>query len=128
MNVPAFNEIWDEILTDKIIKKHRQYGDSLEDPLLVFNGIMNNQLLIDVRLDDKLSRLRMLSNEDPKYWSEIKEVIAYLMWKLVLKEEEEREAKSNSGYQRRKVKSPEDTSSNLRNRNVAISIWGLSDY
>jgi hypothetical protein len=110
MNVPAFNEIWSEILGEKIIKKHRQYGDSLEDPILVFNGIMNNQLLIDVRLDDKLSRLRQLDNEDPKYWSEIREIVAYLMWKLVLKEEEEREeTNNNSGHERNEVESPKDT-------------------
>lgn len=105
MNVPDFNEVWDEILSEKIIKKHRQYGDSLEDPALIFNGIMNNQLLIDVRLDDKLSRIRTLSNEDPKYWSEIREIVAYLMWKLVLNKQEIRDERNSSSSDRQ----PRDT-------------------
>ena len=93
MNVPTFNEIWDEILSNKIIKKHRQYGNSLEDPALTFNKIDDLQLLINIRLDDKLKRMEMLDDTDEKYWSEIKEIIAYMMWKLYLKKEEERRFK-----------------------------------
>lgn len=93
MNVPTFNELWDEILSDKIIKKHKQYGNSLEDPALTFNKIDDIQLLINIRLDDKLKRMEMLDDTDEKYWSEIKEIIAYMMWKLYLKKEEERRFK-----------------------------------
>jgi hypothetical protein len=90
MNVPTFNEIWDEILSKKIIQKHKQYGNSLEDPALTFNKIDDLQLLINIRLDDKLKRMEMLDDTDEKYWSEIKEIIAYMMWKLYLKKEAER--------------------------------------
>ena len=93
MNVPTFNEIWDEILSNKIIKKHKQYGNSLEDPALTFNKIDDLQLLINIRLDDKLKRMELLDDTDEKYWSEIKEIIAYLMWKLYLKKEEEKRFK-----------------------------------
>ena len=90
MHVPIFNELWDEILSEKIIKKHKQYGNSLEDPALTFNKIDDLQLLINIRLDDKLKRMELLDDTDEKYWSEIKEIIAYLMWKLYLKKEEKR--------------------------------------
>jgi hypothetical protein len=95
MNVPTFNEIWDEILSQKIIKKHKQYGNSLEEPALTFNKIDDLQLLINIRLDDKLKRMEMLDDTDDKYWSEIKEIIAYMMWKLYLKKEAERFADSD---------------------------------
>lgn len=87
MNVPTFNEIWDEILSKKIIQKNKQYGNSLEDPALTFNKIDDIQLLINIRLDDKLKRMEMLDDTDEKYWSEIREIIAYMMWKLYLKDE-----------------------------------------
>jgi hypothetical protein len=87
MNVPTFNEIWDEILSKKIIQKNKQYGNSLEEPALTFNKIDDLQLLINIRLDDKLKRMEMLDDTDEKYWSEIKEIIAYLMWKLYVKKE-----------------------------------------
>ena len=109
MNVPTFNEIWDEILSEKIIKKNKQYGNSIEEPVMVFNHYsVFPQDLIDVRLDDKLSRIRELADDEPKYWSEIKEIIAYLMWKLYIKTEEDRhEAYNNSGYEGNAVKSAE---------------------
>lgn len=90
MNVPTFNDIWDRILSKKIIQKHKQYGNSLEEPALTFNKIDDLQLLINIRLDDKLKRMEMLDDSDPKYWSEIEEIIAYLMWKLYMKKEAER--------------------------------------
>lgn len=90
MNIPTFNEIWDEILSKKIIQKNKQYGNSLQEPALTFNKIDDIQLLINIRLDDKLKRMELLDDTDEKYWSEIKEIIAYMMWKLYLKKEAER--------------------------------------
>lgn len=90
MKVPIFNDIWDEILSKKIIQKNKQYGNSLQEPALTFNKIDDIQLLINIRLDDKLKRMEMLDDTDEKYWSEIKEIIAYMMWKLYLKKEAER--------------------------------------
>lgn len=87
MKVPIFNDIWDEILSKKIIQKNKQYGNSLQEPALTFNKIDDIQLLINIRLDDKLKRMEMLDDTDEKYWSEIQEIIAYMMWKLYLKEE-----------------------------------------
>lgn len=107
MNVPTFNEIWDEILSEKIIKKNKQYGNSIEEPVMVFNHYsVFPQDLIDVRVDDKLSRIRELADDDPKYWSEIQEIIAYLMWKLYLKKEAERA--DNYRQQRDTEQSSED--------------------
>jgi hypothetical protein len=83
--VAFFNEIWDEILSEKIIKKNNQYGDSLEEPLMIFNDYPDIQQLVDIRIDDKLSRIRVLPCDDPKYWSELKEIVAYMVWKLYLK-------------------------------------------
>ena len=37
--------------------------------------------------------MELLDDTDEKYWSEIKEIIAYMMWKLYLKKEEERRFK-----------------------------------
>jgi len=106
MNVPTFNEIWSRILSKKIIQKNKQYGDSILDPALIFNQYEDNQLLINIRLDDKLSRMSKLNSDDPKYWSEIEEIIAYLMWKLYMKEEAERA--DNYRQQGDEEQSPED--------------------
>jgi hypothetical protein len=84
--IERMNKTLDDILAEKIIKKNDQYGSSIDSPLNVFNDLMNPQLLINIRIDDKLSRLRMLVEDDPKYWSEVKEIIAYLLWKIVLHE------------------------------------------
>lgn len=103
--------IFQNILNEKIIKKNEQYGSSIDDPINIFNNIKDSQLLIDVRLDDKLSRMQSLTSDDPKYWSEIKEIIAYLLWKIVLHEREVKDesCSGNNRYEGIQIESSEDT-------------------
>ena len=79
MYVPDINEIWDEILSEKMIKKNRQYGNSVYDEDTIFSGIGDPEELIKIRLDDKMRRLKTLDTESDKYDSELMEIVAYLM-------------------------------------------------
>jgi len=79
MYVPDINEIWDEILSEKMIKKNRQYGNSVYDEDTIFSGVGDPEELINIRLDDKMRRLKTLDNKSDKYDSELMEIVAYLM-------------------------------------------------
>ena len=79
MMVPDLNEIWDEILSEKIIKKNKQYGNSVYDTDTIFSSVGDPEELIKIRLDDKMRRLKTLDPESPKYDSELMEIVAYLM-------------------------------------------------
>lgn len=103
VEVFRFNEIWDEILSKKIIKKNKQYGNSIQEPALVFNDIDDVEALIKIRLDDKLARMKSLDATSEKYDSELKEIVAYLMWLLVVRQKEakngETEDRNSNGYE-----------------------------
>lgn len=77
--VPHLNELWDEILSEKIIKKNKQYGNSVYDTDTIFSSVGDPEELIKIRLDDKMRRLKTLDPESPKYDSELMEIIAYIM-------------------------------------------------
>ena len=79
MYVPDITEIWDEILSEKMIKKNRQYGNSVYDEDTIFGDSSDVEELIKVRLDDKLRRMKTLSSFDKKYDSELMEIVAYIM-------------------------------------------------
>ncbi len=79
MYVPDITEIWDEILSEKMIKKNRQYGNSVYDEDTIFSSIGDPEELIKIRLDDKMRRLKTLDKESDKYDSELMEIIAYIM-------------------------------------------------
>ena len=79
MYVPDITEIWDEILSEKMIKKNRQYGNSVYDEDTIFSNIGDPEELIKIRLDDKMRRLKTLDPASSKYDSELMEIVAYLM-------------------------------------------------
>ena len=79
MMVPDITEIWDEILSKKMIKKNQQYGNSVYDEDAIFSDGSDVEELIKVRLDDKLRRLKTLDPLSEKYDSELMEIVAYLM-------------------------------------------------
>ena len=79
MMVPDITEIWEKILSEKMIKKNRQYGNSVYDMDTIFSGIGDPEELIKIRLDDKMRRLKTLDPDSDKYDSELMEIVAYLM-------------------------------------------------
>ena len=105
--VPHINELWDEILSEKIIKKNRQYGNSVYDTDTIFSSVGDPEELIKIRLDDKMRRLKTLDPESPKYDSELMEIIAYIIhllnWRRNSgKEEEESRKYWDEQFERRK--------------------------
>lgn len=119
--IPHINEIWDEILSEKIIKKNRQYGNSVYDIDTIFSKIGDPEELIKIRLDDKLRRLKTLDPNSAKYDSEIKEIIAYLIHLLNWRKNNG-ETDSSSGHEGDEVKSPQSTSEIRNNpiRNIIV--------
>ena len=79
MYVPDIVEIWDEILSEKMIKKNQQYGNSVYDEDTIFSNVGDPEELIKIRLDDKMRRLKTLDPKSSKYDSELMEIIAYIM-------------------------------------------------
>ena len=141
MYVPDINEIWDEILSEKMIKKNRQYGNSVYDEDTIFSGIGDPEELIKIRLDDKMRRLKTLDPASSKYDSELMEIVAYLMHLLNWRrnsgkyEEEEEEIKHincrcepitlATGYRqpRDTEQSTEDTRESLKRRIQEFNLW-----
>lgn len=72
-------KIMDEILEEKLVKKNKKYGDSIYDPQVIFNKLADPEVLIGVRLDDKLGRIKLMDLKDPKYNSDLKEIVGYLL-------------------------------------------------
>lgn len=72
-------KIMDEILEEKLVKKNAKYGDSIYIPQVVFNKLADPEVLIGVRLDDKLGRIKLMDIDDPKYDSDLKEIVGYLL-------------------------------------------------
>jgi len=72
-------KIMDEILEEKLVKKNAKYGDSIYSPQVVFNKLADPEVLIGVRLDDKLGRIKLMNIDDPKYDSDLKEIVGYLL-------------------------------------------------
>lgn len=72
-------EIIDEIIIEKLVKKNQKYGNSIYNPQMIFNDVGDPELLISVRLDDKMGRLKQLDKLSDKYDSELKEIVGYLV-------------------------------------------------
>ena len=79
MHVPDITSIWDQILSEKMIKKNKQYGNSVYDEDTIFSNVGDPEELIKIRLDDKMRRLKTLDPESSKYDSELMEIVAYIM-------------------------------------------------
>lgn len=100
-------DIWMEILKEKIIKKNAQYGNSVYDVDTVFSAVGDPEELIKIRLDDKMRRLKTLDPESSKYDSELMEIVAYIMhllnWRRNSgKEEDESKKYWDEQFERRK--------------------------
>lgn len=126
MFVPDINELWDEILQEKIIKKNKQYGNSVYDTDTIFSSVGDPEELIKIRLDDKMRRLKTLDPESPKYDSELMEIIAYIMHLLNWRRNSGK-TEDNNRHERDKIKSPQDTGEIRRRRVLTIGIRGLPD-
>jgi len=77
--VADIREIFERILSKKLIEKNRKYGNSVYDE---DGGVFNSLSIEDrigTRLDDKLRRLRTLDRNSDKYDSELEEIVAYLL-------------------------------------------------
>ena len=72
-------EIASEIIEKKLVEKNKKYGDSIYDPQTIFNWVNDPELLISVRLDDKMGRLKQLDRDSDKFDSELKEIVGYLL-------------------------------------------------
>jgi len=73
-------DICDEIIEEKLMEKNRKYGNSVyTEGDGVFNQELGIEELINARLDDKLRRLKVISDESEKYDSELKEIVGYLL-------------------------------------------------
>ena len=104
--IPDINELWDEILSEKIIKKNKQYGNSVYDTDTIFSSLGDPEELIKIRLDDKMRRLKTLDPESDKYDSELKEIVAYIMH--LLNWRKHNGVKHSNRHEGNKVKSAED--------------------
>ncbi len=72
-------EIVSEIIQTKLVEKNQKYGDSIYDPQTIFNWVGDPELLISVRLDDKMGRLKQLDRDSDKFDSELMEIVGYLL-------------------------------------------------
>jgi hypothetical protein len=72
-------EIMEEIIEEKLVKKNQKYGNSIYDPQTIFNDLTDPEVLISVRLDDKMGRLKQLDRDSDKFDSELKEIVGYLL-------------------------------------------------
>lgn len=122
--VPHINDIWDEILSEKIIKKNRQYGNSVYDTDTIFSSIGDPEELIKIRLDDKMRRLKTLDPNSDKYDSEIKEIIAYLIHLLNWRRNSG-ESTSSNRHEGEQVESTRDIREVSGNCVCPISLRGL---
>lgn len=71
-----------DMIRDKLLEKNRAYGDSALDPVRIFSKAAPDEQ-INVRLDDKLSRLKRgftFADEDTIF-----DLVGYLILKLVLR-------------------------------------------
>ena len=99
MYVPDINEIWEEILSEKLIKKNKQYGNSVYDEDTIFSDVGDPEELIKIRLDDKLRRLKTLDPCSSKYDSELMEIVAYLMHLLNWRKNSDKYDKESYTYE-----------------------------
>ena len=71
-----------EDVADFLIEKNRQYGDSAINPVRVFSGASDIEQ-INVRMDDKLSRIRTSKPEDQE--DARLDLVGYLILDMVKK-------------------------------------------
>lgn len=69
-------------LADFLIEKNNSYGSSIDDPISIFAKRIDKLSAIDVRIDDKLSRL-MKGSEYPGD-NTIKDLVGYLIFRMIL--------------------------------------------
>lgn len=72
-------------LSDFLIEKNRAYGNSVAEPVSIFAKRVDKLAQIDVRLDDKLSRL-MKGHEYPGD-DTVKDLAGYLILRMVVAEQ-----------------------------------------
>ena len=69
-----------------LLAKNKAYGNSAEDPVRIFSGSNSNLDLINIRIDDKLSRIAR-GNEFDGDDTEL-DLIGYLILKRAIKRKE----------------------------------------
>lgn len=71
-------------IRDMLIAKNQAYGNSFADPVGVFAGNMNPQEQLNVRIDDKLKRIKN-GNPGIDHEDTVLDLVGYLILKLVLR-------------------------------------------
>lgn len=68
-----------------LLKKNADYGSSFARPILIFSK-MNAEEQVDVRIDDKLRRIKNLRDNQPNIHEDTElDLIGYLILKRVLR-------------------------------------------
>jgi len=71
-------------LADFLVEKNRSYGNSVVEPVSIFARRLDKLSQVDVRIDDKLSRLR--SGSEYPGDDTVKDLAGYLILRLVLQD------------------------------------------
>lgn len=79
-------------LKTMLIDKNKRYGNSAIDPVRIFSTSETDEQL-NVRIDDKLSRLVTLESDTDGYWDAVDDLIGYLILKKIKKLMTERDIK-----------------------------------
>jgi hypothetical protein len=88
---PLENEIRNTclMLADFLVEKNRAYGNSAADPVGIFARRADPLLQIDVRIDDKINRLKK-GSEYPGD-DTVKDLAGYLILRMIVAEQQKKE-------------------------------------
>ena len=69
-------------LADFLVKKNQAYGNSVAEPVSVFAKRLDRLAQIDVRIDDKLSRLQ--KGQEYPGDDTVKDLVGYLVLRMIV--------------------------------------------
>lgn len=88
---PLEKEIREEcmLLADFLVEKNRAYGNSASEPCRIFAKRVDPLAQIDVRIDDKLSRL--LKGQEFPGDNDIKDLTGYLILRMIVEKKQKKD-------------------------------------